>query len=104
MSVVLRKSFIDAGEVVQQYRLDRMKQFSQTHKGNSDSSLKNQKGKTLKEWELIYNNQSERIHFSAGAGLKLSMDKNFIISAEYAIPFRKEDGPGGLYVGLNYIF
>ena len=96
--------FIDAGEVVQQYRLDRMKQFSQTHKGNSDSSLKNQKGKTLKEWELIYNNQSERIHFSAGAGLKLSMDKNFIISAEYAIPFRKEDGPGGLYVGLNYIF
>lgn len=96
--------FIDAGTVIQQYRLDRMERFSKTIKGNANSSLKNKEGKTLKEWELIYSNQDERIHFSAGAGLKLSMDRNFIISAEYAAPFSKADGPGGLYIGLNYIF
>jgi len=43
-------------------------------------------------------------HCSAGAGLKLAMNQNFIVSAEYAVPFKKTDGDGTLYITLNYVF
>jgi len=43
-------------------------------------------------------------HCAAGLGLKLAMNRNFIISCEYAMPFKREDGKGALYLSLNYIF
>lgn len=45
-----------------------------------------------------------RVHASAGLGLKLAMNTNFILSAEWAAPFRRTDGPSALYLNLNYIF
>lgn len=75
--------FFDMGGVVQTYRLDRMKNSSEP---------------------LIYGGASEKPHLSAGAGLKLSMDYNFILSAEFAKPFSRQDGLYGLNIGLNYIF
>lgn len=44
------------------------------------------------------------IHASVGAGLKLVMNHNFIISVEYGKPLDKRDGKGGLNIGTNYIF
>ena len=44
------------------------------------------------------------IHISAGMGLKLVMNHNFIISVEYGKPFDKRDGKGSLNIGTNYIF
>ena len=44
------------------------------------------------------------IHTSVGAGLKLVMNHNFIISVEYGMPLDKRDGKGGLNIGTNYIF
>lgn len=44
------------------------------------------------------------IHASAGMGLKLVMNHNFIISVEYGKPFDKRDGKGSLNIGTNYIF
>ncbi|MBO7300239.1 MAG: BamA/TamA family outer membrane protein [Tidjanibacter sp.] len=44
------------------------------------------------------------IHASAGLGLKIVMNHNFIISCEYGKPFDKRDGKGGLNIGTNYIF
>ncbi len=44
------------------------------------------------------------IHASAGVGVKLVMNHNFIISCEYGKPFDKRDGKGGLNIGTNYIF
>lgn len=44
------------------------------------------------------------IHVSAGMGLKLVMNHNFIISVEYGKPFDKRDGKGSLNIGTNYIF
>ena len=41
---------------------------------------------------------------SAGLGLKLAMNQNFIVSAEYAKPFSAADGPGTVYIALNYVF
>ncbi len=57
-------------------------------------------GKSVKDLRL----EALKPHFSAGAGLKLAMNLNFIISAEWAKPFRADDGPGAIYVVLNYIF
>ena len=45
-----------------------------------------------------------KLHCSAGAGLKLVMNTNFIVSAEWAKPFIKTDGNSALYIALNYIF
>lgn len=75
--------FMDFGIVTQAYRLDRME-----NSGNP----------------LIYSGLDEKPHFSAGAGLKLSMDYNFILSAEIARPFIRQDGEYGLNIGVNYIF
>ena len=44
------------------------------------------------------------VHTSVGAGIKLVMNHNFIISVEYGMPLDKRDGKGGLNIGTNYIF
>ena len=45
-----------------------------------------------------------RIHPSAGGGVKLAMNRNFIVSAEAAAPFEKTDGEMAVYIALNYVF
>lgn len=44
------------------------------------------------------------VHASAGMGVKIVMNHNFIISCEYGKPFDKRDGKGGINIGTNYIF
>ncbi len=75
--------FLDAGMVVQPYRLEEMK-------ASGDPE--------------IYSGSPETMHFSAGAGLKAVMNRNFIVSVEMGFPFDRRDGTNGLNVGLNYIF
>ncbi|MBP9987030.1 MAG: BamA/TamA family outer membrane protein [Bacteroidales bacterium] len=48
--------------------------------------------------------ETAKLHSSVGAGLKIVMNHNFIISAEKGQPLNKQDGPGGMAIGLNYIF
>jgi len=43
-------------------------------------------------------------HLSAGIGLKLAMNRNFIVSLEWAKPFKNTDGKSTVYIALNYIF
>lgn len=47
---------------------------------------------------------AEELHISYGAGLRLAMNKNFIIAVDYGISADKRDGDSGLYIGLNYLF
>ncbi len=56
------------------------------------------------ERRLIYSGLDEKFHLSAGLGVKLAMNRNFIVSVEWAKPFASQDGTNGLNVGLNYIF
>lgn len=44
------------------------------------------------------------LHSSAGAGIKIVMNYNFIISCEVGKPLRSIDGNFGMAIGLNYIF
>ncbi len=85
--------FFDAGMVVQPYRLDRMKAVTD-----------NPATPDIDERELIYSSLGEKLHMSAGLGLKLVMNRNFIVSVEWGKPFDRQDGKSGMNIGLNYIF
>ncbi len=47
---------------------------------------------------------AEALHISYGAGLRIAMNENFIIRADYGMAADKRDGDSGLYIGLNYLF
>ena len=47
---------------------------------------------------------SEDLHLSYGLGLRIAMNRNFIIAADYGRAVDNQDGDSGFYVGLNYLF
>ncbi|MBO5814186.1 MAG: BamA/TamA family outer membrane protein [Alistipes sp.] len=108
--------FFDMGSCVQPYRLDDMKKIRETGATLDGQPL------TDSELNLIYTGEPNKLHMSAGLGLKLAMNRNFILSAEVAVPLntvvytntnlnvpvselttKKRYSPG-VNIGLNYIF
>ena len=51
-----------------------------------------------------FNWDAEKMHFSYGAGLIVAMNENFVISMDYGMAAKKQDGKSGFYMGLNYLF
>jgi hemolysin activation/secretion protein len=51
-----------------------------------------------------YKADAEKFHNSAGAGLRVVMNQNFVIALDYGRALDKQDGKSGMYIGLNYIF
>ena len=109
--------FFDMGACVQPFRLDEMKQIRKTR-----TSLDGSTQFSDAELNLIYTGKSHKLHMSAGIGFKIVMNRNFILSAEFALPLntdvysnnmlnvpvdelkmRKSYSPG-INIGLNYIF
>ena len=102
--------FFDMGACIQPYRLDEMK------------SVLTNDNLTPAEKNLIYTGQKEKLHMSAGLGVKLVMNRSFILSAEVAVPLNtnvytntnlsvpvlalttKRTYSPGVNIGLNYIF
>jgi len=51
------------------------------------------------------NEKKDTFHSSFGGGLKVAMNENFIISAEFGKAMNQRDGAGlGSYISLNYLF
>ena len=46
----------------------------------------------------------ETLHVTLGGGFRIAMNENFIVAVDYGKPLDPEDGNGGLYIGLNYLF
>ena len=108
--------FFDLGACVQPYRLDQMEQIRKTGATLGGEEL------TKAELNLIYTGEPRKLHMSAGVGLKLAMNRNFILSAEVAVPLNtkvytntdlnvpvselkmKNSYKPGINIGLNYIF
>ena len=89
--------FFDAGMVTQSYRLAEQETAWET--------IEKEYNLSADEKNLIYSGDKEGIHTSAGCGLKLIMNKNFIISAEAAKALDKRDGDNlKVYIGFNYLF
>ena len=51
-----------------------------------------------------YDADAEKIHISYGAGLRIVMNQNFVIAADYGMAADDRDGKSGMYIGLNYLF
>ena len=51
-----------------------------------------------------YNTAAEKLHFSYGSGLRIAMNENFVVAADYGMAANKQDGTSGMYIGLNYLF
>ncbi len=47
---------------------------------------------------------SEKMHYSYGAGFRVAMNENFIVKCDYGRAVDERDGKSGLYIGLNYLF
>lgn len=47
---------------------------------------------------------NDGLHNGVGIGMHPVLNDNFILSFDYGIPLRKEDGTQGFYMGLNYLF
>jgi hypothetical protein len=52
----------------------------------------------------IDRNKSDSFHTATGGGFRVVINQNFIIAVDYARPFNKQDGNGGLYVNTGYLF
>jgi outer membrane protein assembly factor BamA len=47
---------------------------------------------------------SEGYHVSAGIGLKIGLNENFVVSADYGLATDNRDGESGLYITLNWLY
>ena len=47
---------------------------------------------------------AEKPHMSVGLGFQVVMNENFIIRIDYGKTFNMQDGPSGMYIGLNYLY
>jgi len=51
-----------------------------------------------------YQKHPHPIHVSYGTGLKIAMNENFILSADYGVATKAQDGNNGFYINMNYLF
>ena len=93
--------FLDAGIVTQKYEID-------------EAALREKVDENA--WMVANNLTFDDIfdtkakihapHFGTGAGLKLAMNENFVLSCEWGMPFSKQDNytNSNFYIGMGYMF
>ncbi len=65
-------------------------------------------------YDILVKDQKDTPHITLGCGFRFIMNENFIIAVDYGMPVSKfysddnplkgQDGTGGLYIGLGYLF
>ncbi|HPR31708.1 MAG TPA: BamA/TamA family outer membrane protein [Prolixibacteraceae bacterium] len=81
--------FMDAGQVVQ--KMDIRSKVEQTDYFANPS-------------DYFDFEKPEKPHIAYGAGLRIVMNENFVISCDYGQAVDPQDGTSELYIGLNYLF
>ena len=88
--------FFDMGQVIQPYRIEEQKAAYEALGGQWN---------LLNKYNPFYSGNEEKLHATAGCGLKIVMNRNFVISVEMA---RALDGRDGQKlwnnIGFNYLF
>ena len=92
--------FFDAGVITKQYRA------AELAKAAIDGKINDSRMATLNQPTLIYDaSKAGNLIYSGGAGLKLAMNQNFIISAEFAKCFVSDlSADPWIGIGINYQF
>ena len=90
--------FFDMGQVTQPYRLKEQKAAYEAWRVPEGGPVK-------EEGNPFYSNAEEQLHATAGCGLKIVMNRNFVISVEMARALDSRDGQK-LWnnIGFNYLF
>ena len=88
--------FFDMGQVIQPYRLEEQKEAAKIWNGLNP---------LLKEYNPFHTGNKDALHMTAGCGVKIVMNRNFVISFEMARAFDNRDGQK-LWnnIGFNYLF
>ena len=88
--------FFDMGQVIQPYRLEEQKKAYEMLGGQYNP---------LNKVNPFYSGDEEKLHATAGCGLKIVMNRNFVISVEMARALDSRDGQK-LWnnIGFNYLF
>lgn len=79
-------AFMDAGQVIKKIDVE---------------DQVNALGETLPDY---FDFGTESLHTSYGLGLRVAMNQNFIVAADYGRAMDDRDGSSGFYIGLNYLF
>lgn len=58
----------------------------------------------VKDELMLQDFETGKFHSSAGLGLKIGWNENFIISVDYGKAFKVQDGNSGMYINLNFLF
>ncbi|MCB0807022.1 MAG: BamA/TamA family outer membrane protein, partial [Bacteroidales bacterium] len=56
------------------------------------------------EQEFYFDPGAETLHVSAGGGLRIGLNDNFIVAFDYGKAFDERDGNDGFYAGIGYLF
>jgi outer membrane protein assembly factor BamA len=80
--------FLDAGQVVQ--------------KIDVESKIAQQS--SISQPDYFDFTSPDKLHVAYGAGLRIVMNENFVISCDYGRAVDPQDGTSELYIGLNYLF
>lgn len=93
--------FFDMGMVLQPYQLDEQELKASIMENDPDFDL-NQ----LPDYINFSDPKTYLPHLSAGIGLKIAMNDNFVLSVDWALPFKKEDNAkmSNLYIKIGYMF
>ena len=83
-------AFADAGMVTQKYEFD-----TSGMPGSLPPDLPS---------EIIDLDVKEVPHVGVGGGIHFILNHNFILTVDYGLALKKEDGDSGLYINLNYLF
>ncbi|MGE0079170.1 MAG: BamA/TamA family outer membrane protein [Bacteroidales bacterium] len=90
-------TFIDCGQVVKSIDFDKNAAIAKANE------IAIAEGSTFSDSEY-FSKDSESLHASYGAGLRIVMNQNFIIAVDHGRVFKEEDGTSGTYIGLNFLF
>ena len=91
-------TFVDGGQVVTPVKIK-----TKTDDIDWDNYNWNSEGRTFSENDF-FREDSESLHMSYGAGLRIVMNQNFIVAIDHGRPFSEKDGSSGTYIGLNFLF
>ncbi|MEI6747901.1 MAG: Omp85 family outer membrane protein [Bacteroidales bacterium] len=58
----------------------------------------------INEKDNYFVRDSETMHYTYGFGLRVAMNQNFIVAADYGLVGDKRDGSSGVYINLGYLF
>ncbi len=94
--------FLDGAIILQPYKLDEDVVKANIAQYDPEFNLDD-----LDQYLIFDNPQIYRPHLSAGLGLKIAMNENFVLSVDWAVPFDKRDNTNqftNFYVKMNYMF